>query len=314
MTKEVKSLWGCILILCVCILVLAGMLIFKHDRPSAGPDVSASPDSSTVVATVGGEKVTRKEWQEELERQYGAQVMEQMLTARAAAKEAEALGITVSQKEVEQEIARQMRGYESAEAYFQAMTDQLGMSPDQIRQDIHHRLLLEKIATHNVNVSEEELDQYLQDHRDTYESVDVYQLAHIVVPTREEAEDVLAKLKDGETFASLAGRLSVDEFSSYQEGRLGWIDANDPFFSRAELEAAREMEVGDISEPIAVSEGFAILTVTGKREAQSEGEAAIKEQARRDVALSKSPPLREWEEALRKKYHAVVLAAASVNG
>ncbi|BFH71760.1 hypothetical protein J27TS7_55560 [Paenibacillus dendritiformis] len=314
MTKEVKSLWGCILILCVCILVLAGMLIFKHDRPSAASDASASPDSSTVVATVAGEKITRKEWYEELERQYGAQVMEQMLTARAAEKEGQALGIEVSQKEVEQEIERQMRGYESADAYFQAMTDQLGMSPEQIRQDIHQRLLLEKIATHNVNVSEEELDRYLKEHRDAYEAVDAYQLAHIVVPTREEAEDVLAKLKDGETFASLAGRLSVDEFSSYQEGRLGWIDANDPFFSPSELEAAREMEVGDISEPIAVSDGYAILTVTGKREARSEGEAAIKERARRDVALSKSPPLKEWEEALRKKYNAVVVAAASANG
>ncbi|GAC42479.1 SurA N-terminal domain-containing protein [Paenibacillus popilliae] len=314
MTKEVKSLWGCILILCACILVLAGMLIFKHDRPSAAPDASAPPDSSTVVATVGGEKVTRQEWQEELERQYGVQVMGQMLTARAAAKEAEALGIEVSPKEVEQEIARQMRGYESPEAYFQAMADQLGMSPEQIRQDIHHRLLLEKIATHNVNVSEEELDRYWQDHWDAYESVDVYQLAHIVVPIREEAEDVLAKLKDGETFASLAGRLSVDEFSSYQEGRLGWIDANDPFFSPTELEAAREMEVGDISEPIEVSDGFAILTVIGKREAQSEGEAAIKVQARRDVALTKSPPLKELEEGLRKKYNAVVFAAVPVNG
>lgn len=313
MTKEVKSLWGCILILCVCILVLAGMLIFRHDRPAA-PDANASPDSSTVVATVGGEKVTRKEWHEELERQYGAQIMEQMLTARAAAKEAEALGIEVSQTEVEQQIARQMRGYDSTEAYFQAMTEQLGMSPEQIRQDIHHRLLLEKIATHNVNVSEEEIGRYLQDHREAYESVDAYQLAHIVVRTREDAEDVLAKLKDGETFASLAGRLSVDEFSSYQEGRLGWIDDNDPFFSAAELEAAREMDVGDISEPIEVNDGFAILTVTGKREAQSEGEAAIKEQARRDMALSKSPPLKEWEEALRKKYNAVIVAAASVNG
>lgn len=74
------------------------------------------------------------------------------------------------------------------------------------------------------------------------------------------------------------------------------------------------MEVGDISEPIEVSDGYAILTVTGKREAQSESEAAIKEQARRDVALSKSPPLKEWEEALRKKYNAVVVAAASANG
>lgn len=314
MTKEVKSLWGCILILCACILVLAGMLIIKHERPSAASDASASPDFSTVVATVGGEKVTRKEWQEELERQYGGQVMEQMLTARAAAKEAEALGIEVSPKEVEQEIARQIRGYESPEVYFQAMTDQLGMSPEQIRQDIHHRLLLEKIATHNVNVSEEELERYWQDHWDAYESVDVYQLAHIVVPTREEAEDVLAKLKYGETFASLAGRLSVDEFSSYQEGRLGWIDANDPFFSPTELEAAREMEVGDISEPIEVSNGFAILTVIGKREAQSEGEAAIKVQARRDVALTKSPPLKELEETLRKKYNAVVFAAVPVNG
>ncbi|MBN3524366.1 peptidylprolyl isomerase [Paenibacillus apiarius] len=306
MTKEVKSLWGCIIILFTCIIILAGILIFRLDTAAEDHGATLPPESSSVVATIGDEQVTRAEWNDELRRQYGAMVLEQILTSKAAEKEANSLGIKVTQEEVEWELKQQMRGYDDDEAYFQAMQEQLGMSPEQLRKDLHNRLLMEKIATNEIEVTEEEVEKYLEQHRDVYEPVASYDIAHIVVPTEWEANDILKRVLQDETFTELAKQLSRDEFTAHQGGRLGWIDEDDPFINKAELNAATQMSVGEISEPIQVKDGYAIVMLNGKKEVEPEERKALRSRVRKDLALSKTPPLTDWEEALRKKYNAAI--------
>ena len=310
MTKEVKSLWGCIIILFTCIIILAGILIFRLDTTAEEHDATLPPKSSSVVATIGDELVTRSEWDAELQRQYGAMVLEQILTSKAAEKEAKTLGIDVTREEVEWELKQQMRGYDDEEAYFQAMQEQLGMSPRQLRQDLYNRLLMEKIATNGVVVTEEEVERYLEKHRDVYELVASYDIVHIIVPTVREANEILKRVQQGETLADLSEQLSRDEFTSNQGGRLGWIDEDDPFVNTDELNAATQMSVGEISEPIQVKDGYAIVMLNGKKEVEPEERKALRSRVRKDLALSKTSPLTDWEEALRKKYNAAIKDSA----
>ncbi|EJW18882.1 SurA N-terminal domain-containing protein [Paenibacillus alvei] len=309
MTREVKSLWGCIIVLFACVIVLAGILILRLDVPVKSPE-AASSDSSSVVASVGTHKITRAQWNRELEQQYGGLVLEQMLTNRAADQEAKSLGIEVTSEEVTREIKRQMKGYESEEAYFQAMKEQLGMSPEQLSQDMRNQLLLEKIATYGIDIGDADIDEYMREHKGEYEPVNSYQVAHITVSNKTDAEAILDRIKQGEDFPSLAGELSLDSFSSQQGGRMGWIDEDDPFLDHAELNQVSQMDVGDISPPVKIKDGYAIINLVGKREVRPEQHDEMRERVRKEIALEKTPPLVQWRKALREKYGAAIADTA----
>ncbi|SYX87045.1 SurA N-terminal domain-containing protein [Paenibacillus alvei] len=309
MTREVKSLWGCIIILFACVIVLAGILISRLDVPVGSPE-AASSDSSSVVASVGSHKITRAEWNRELEQQYGGLVLEQMLTNQAAEQEAKSLGVEVTSEEVTREIKRQMKGYESEEAYYQAMKEQLGMSPEQLSQDMRNQLLLEKIATYGIDISDADIDEYMREHKGEYEPINSYQMAHITVSNIADAEAIIGRIKQGESFGFLAGELSLDSFSSQQGGRIGWIDEDDPFIDHAELNQVSLMEVGDTSNPVKIKDGYVIIQLTGKKEVRPEQHDEMRERIRKEIALEKSPPLVQWRKALREKYGASIADAA----
>ena len=84
--------------------------------------------------------------------------------------------------------------------------------------------------------------------------------AHILLPTREEAEAARAQVTEsGEDFATVARELSTDEASAANGGDLGW-------FTREEMvapfaEAAFALEPGTISEPVETEYGWHVIQV-----------------------------------------------------
>lgn len=87
---------------------------------------------------------------------------------------------------------------------------------------------------------------------------------HILVETREEAEEAIARLEAGEDFAALAGELSQDPGSGPRGGDLG-------FFARDRMvgpfaEAAFALEPGSVSEPVQTQFGWHVIRVEERRE------------------------------------------------
>ncbi len=85
--------------------------------------------------------------------------------------------------------------------------------------------------------------------------------AHILLPTREEAEAARARVTEGgEDFAAVARELSTDESTAANGGDLGW-------FTREEMvapfaEAAFVLEPGAISEPVETEFGWHVIQGT----------------------------------------------------
>lgn len=308
MTREVKSLWGCIIILFVCVLVLGSVLLFGMDRQRGSGSKLMEQEQSEVLAVVGNEPILKEEWIEELQRQYGSMVLERMITHAAVQKEAQALGITISEDDVEAELRRTMHGYESEEAYYTAMQEQLGLSPEQISKDLHDHLQLEQVAIHGIAVSEEEIDEYVEQHADEIDLPVSMQLSHIVAPDLETAELALQQLESGEPFEQVAAALSVDSYSAEQGGQLGWIDEDDPFLPANERLVAILMDIGTWSQPTKVPDGYAIVMLTGRKEAEIQDSDYARKLARKQIALSKAEPLIEVERQLTAKYHAHMIA------
>lgn len=86
------------------------------------------------------------------------------------------------------------------------------------------------------------------------------QAAHLLVPTKEEAEAAQQRIVDGgEEFATVAGEVSTDSASAANGGELGW-------FVREEMvppfaDAAFALKPGEISEPVQSEFGWHVIKV-----------------------------------------------------
>jgi foldase protein PrsA len=102
----------------------------------------------------------------------------------------------------------------------------------------------------------------------------------------------------------LARTYSLDEFTADEGGELGWVEDQDPFESQTILQAAASMQVGEVTGPLQTEEGYVIVRLDGRSESQTESEAEIRMEIKRQLALGKAGSMRDLEQALLIKYHA----------
>ncbi len=86
---------------------------------------------------------------------------------------------------------------------------------------------------------------------------------HILVATEDEANDVLAALKGGASFADLAASVSTDTGSQSTGGLYDWAPASNYVAEFAN--AARTGKIGDFLGPIKTTYGFHVMQVIGRR-------------------------------------------------
>lgn len=113
---------------------------------------------------------------------------------------------------------------------------------------------------------------------------------HILVNTEEEAQDVLAALEAGESFADLARASSIDTGSGQKGGELGWaatIDFVAPF-----ADAAKTAEIGALVGPIQTDFGWHILQVRARE---------MREVTDTQLNTAKDQEFKTWLDNLRKE-------------
>lgn len=93
---------------------------------------------------------------------------------------------------------------------------------------------------------------------------------HILVDTEEEANEIVAALRDGESFALLAQARSTDTGSGQRGGELGWQPID--FYVAPFANAIREAEIGVLQDPVESEFGFHIIQVIDAEERDVEGQ------------------------------------------
>jgi peptidyl-prolyl cis-trans isomerase C len=104
---------------------------------------------------------------------------------------------------------------------------------------------------------------------------------HILVPTEQEAKDIVAQLKKGGDFATLAKQKSKDPGAS-NGGDLGWFTKSQmvPAFA----DAAFKLDKGQISDPVKTQFGWHVIEVMDKRVRPTPTFDQVKDQLKTYVA------------------------------
>lgn len=242
-----------IAVMAIAMLVLAGC---SNDGKKANDD---------VVATVGGENITKDDLYDLLVTNAGEQALEALIDEKIVESEIKKEKISISQDEIDQEMDLFVEEAGGEEA-FNALLTQRDISTEDFEKDIKQYLSIRKLMEPLIEVTDEEIKAYFEENKaelDVEEEVDV---RHILVKEEDLAKELVQKIKDGEDFAELAKEHSTDAGSAAIGGNIG-------FFPRGKMvpefeEKAFSMNIGDISEPVKSSHGYHIIEVLDKQEAK----------------------------------------------
>ncbi|MEK8210669.1 MULTISPECIES: peptidyl-prolyl cis-trans isomerase [unclassified Paenibacillus] len=305
MTRQERALRNAVILLAVATLMLGGLLFWSLRAMSILKGEPADGESSDI-ASAGGQPVTDQAWVDELKKKYGNDVLLGMLNHIVVDKEAKALGVAVTDVEIEQELKRSMTGYGSEEQYYAQMQSELGLSRQEVREEAVYRLTLQAVATAGITITDAEIDNYLAENSERFTPRKEMQLSIIKVATYSEAERVMDRLEQGEDFAALAKELSIDEESRGRGGSIGTVEEEDPFWPEDLLKTAAQLDEGDIAGPLQTGDDYAIIRLEKMIDPKSQDQTEIREQVRRELALEQAAPLQQVESDLRAKYDTAI--------
>jgi parvulin-like peptidyl-prolyl isomerase len=127
-------------------------------------------------------------------------------------------------------------------------------------------------ALSGMSFSDESLRAYFEEHKGDFSQ---NCLSHILVRSGADAEAVRARLRGGEDFATVARAVSADTGSGARGGDLG-CNPKGVFVPEFD-EAASQLPIGQISEPVQTQYGFHVILVKERKDA---GFEAAKEEVR----------------------------------
>ncbi|WP_058305670.1 peptidylprolyl isomerase [Gracilibacillus massiliensis] len=246
-------LWSIILLLLI--TNITTLLLFSGDNSGEEYrlDENTKIDRNKPLAEIENQEILYQDWMDQLVSLYGEQVLSDMIDQEVVFQLAEKEGIEINPKIIQREISRMMvmQGLQSAEERESKITEWT--------EQIEFRYFLQQLLTKDVSVSESEIEEYFNTYQGQYQFDDMVQLSHILVSNQQEAELVIAKLEEGDSFSQVAQEYSTDEETVNQGGYLGYYSETSSFIPDQYYEEATSIEEGTYSEPLLVGSGYAII-------------------------------------------------------
>jgi parvulin-like peptidyl-prolyl isomerase len=300
---------------------------------------SSNESGAEKLAKFKGGEVTRAEFNKQLQavaqqsggggqlpspgdpqyEQLVAQVMPQLVQTEIAKAYARENGITVSDKDVNQEIqslkkqvgeqARsQGQDLGDEQAYKQAL-EQAGITEKELRQDIRDQLPLQKVqkkVTKDAGPSDKEVRSYYDNNKDSFAKPEERCASHILFPpdAKKKAEEIKKELEGDGDFAALAKEYSQDPGNADKGGDLGCAPETDPqsgqqTYAPAFSDAlfADSAKAGDIIGPVKTKFGYHIIKLREIREKSTPPFEEVQSQIRDQLTQqAQSEEFQKWLE------------------
>jgi len=207
------------------------------------------------------------------------QVQERMIIEKLQAQFAKDSGMRVDDAQLDKTILRiaQQNKFPSVAA-FRAKLEQEGTIFKDFREEIRTEMISVRLREREVDgklvISENDVDNYLSNQERQEGKGEELQLAHIMIVVPEQAsadkiqtyrtraEQALAKLRGGESFAQVAAGFS-DAQDALKGGEIGWRPADrlPPLFA----ESLQKMKPGEVSPILRSPNGFHIVKLLDRR-------------------------------------------------
>jgi len=269
------------------------------------------------AATVNGSKIYLDEYQAQLNKKmrmmpgdflnqpgylkrFEDEVLDGMITEKIMSLRAQELNLVVSDAELEGKIREIKKDYGED---FTGLFARGNISYEQWKDDFKKELLLQKLVdldvNSKINITDEEAEEYFNEHRHHYKTDARVRVAQIVVRDQATAAAALKRLNSGEDFAKVAAEMSLGP-EARRGGDLGFITKwvmPDPLDK-----TIFSIPVNKISPIVQSSYGFHIFKVLESQPAGMRKFAEVREDVMTDIRLQKEDAAYiSWLEDLKKK-------------
>lgn len=184
------------------------------------------------------------------------EVLGKMLDNILIRQEAERMGVSVSQVEVDAQIRRIKQERGLAEEEFEDQLRLQGLTRDelaeQIRSDLLRKRLLSSMVTNKVVVTEEEITDYYREHQEEFRVDRVVDVSLILLEDTPvtDAATIRKEIVQGSTTFEQAARMYSQGPGAGEGGHLGTLRWKD--FGPEWREALSGMSAGEVSEPFSL--------------------------------------------------------------
>ena len=200
------------------------------------------------------------------------QVKERMIRDTIQLQQARQLGITVDDlmlnRMLEQIAKSNTMSLETFRDAIEAEGINYSRFREQTRKEIIIKQLQQRVVASKINVSDQEVAQYIEQNESLDSSTLSFHLRHILIATPEaanpddiakaehEAEDVYQKIQDGSRFEDIAIKVSSGR-NALKGGDLGTRKANE--LPKLFVDAIQGLKPGETSRPVRSASGFHLL-------------------------------------------------------
>ena len=247
-----------------------------------------------IVAVVGKEVVTlselaeRRDYAERQLRRQGTplpdraqlerQILDRLILDKAQLQMARENGIRVEEVQLDRALERVAENNNLSLPAFRQALEKDGVPFDKFREEVRQQIMMQRLREREVDdrieVSESEIDRYLEETQSASGRRNEYNLAHVLVrlpeqaspeqieQARQRAEKARAEAVEGADFARVAASYS-DGPDALKGGVLGWRpeDRLPEIFAAA----AKNMKPGEVSPVLRSAGGFHVIKLLDRR-------------------------------------------------
>lgn len=279
--------------------------------------------SDHVVATVDGERITATELREEMSMERGkfdpalltqegnfaafrGQALDKIVQEKILLAEAKRQKVHPTEEEFRQ-IETTRSGALTSRAGDAAILDH-GVNPKAWEEAQRRRLvignLIDREVISKIPVSEEKVAASYRQHLQEFSRPTQYRARQIIVDSKEQAEGILAKIKQGEDMGGLARAHSLSP-DAKDGGDLGFFDSRSAPTIFTEI--CQQLKAGEVSDVVQTDYGFQIFQLLEKRPARQipfeEAASSIRQRLQEEGSEA---AFEQWFASLQQKAKVVV--------
>ncbi len=187
------------------------------------------------------------------------QVLDKLITEELISQKAEADGITVDESKIEETYNSFKENLEKDEE-LKKFYEENNLDEEFIKKQIRMEFTVveyETMLLEEIQLDDKKLDEMIENY------VVQVSASHILLKDEKKAEEILAKVKAGEDFTTLANEHSEDTSVKDNNGNLGYFPRG--MMASEFEEAAFSLDVGVISELVKTDHGYHIIKVNDKK-------------------------------------------------